>query len=145
MDIAGLAIGAVSLGLQICGGIITYVDALRGQIDEVDSLGRVTKSFETNLRAIQYLVNQSEPPLSAISKSAVEECLVSYESELRVIEEFVSKLAGCPISNPKFRDKCKEAFSKVTYPFHSERRSELERRIVAVNGALNTSLQTLGM
>jgi len=40
---------AWSLGLEVCKGLVTYVDAVRGQTDELESLEQVANSISANL------------------------------------------------------------------------------------------------
>lgn len=156
-EAAGLALGVVSLGLEVCKGLITYVDAVRGQTNELESFANLANSISADLEAARSIaewidatatVNLSGLSSSSSSSShtAVEQCIRACEHDLNAIQEFiVEHAAGCAITSPGFRDKCREGYKKLKYGFRGAKRAELEKRLSRVNGVLVTGLQTLNM
>ncbi|KAH7014512.1 uncharacterized protein B0I36DRAFT_389390 [Microdochium trichocladiopsis] len=57
-DMAGLALGVVSLGITVCKGIITYADAVSSYSGDVKSLSNLATNLDRNLRIAQETINR---------------------------------------------------------------------------------------
>ncbi|KAH7016346.1 uncharacterized protein B0I36DRAFT_337409 [Microdochium trichocladiopsis] len=51
-DRAGLALGAISPGVDVFKGLITYLDALRSHTDELQALSRRTQTLLITLKLL---------------------------------------------------------------------------------------------
>ncbi|KAK7750502.1 hypothetical protein SLS62_007581 [Diatrype stigma] len=143
-SIAGSAAGLISLGIQIGGGIITYLNAIKCRADDIASVKRQAQNFETVLSIIQAALDRVDPS-HQVPISAVAECLGSCEAEIKGLEDFVSEIAGGSSSQPTFKDKVKEKARKLAYAFDQPKLEQLESRLSRVNGILQTALQALGL
>ncbi|RYP66631.1 hypothetical protein DL769_005981 [Monosporascus sp. CRB-8-3] len=144
ISIVGLAAGLASLGIQVCGGITGYLDAIKCRADDIASVRRQVKSFETVLRVIQTALNQVDSN-HQVSTTAVAECFQSCEAELKTLKSFVSELTGGVKSQVNFKDTLKEQARKLTYPFNRSKLNELEDKLNRVNGIFQISLQGMGL
>ncbi|EMR71891.1 putative ankyrin repeat-containing protein [Eutypa lata UCREL1] len=143
-SIVGLAAGLVSLGIQVCGGITAYLDAVKCRADDITSVNRQAQNFGNVLRIIQTALARVDPS-HQVSTTVVDECLKSCESEVKGLKDFVSGLVGSDISQPKFMDKIKEKTRKLTYVFDRPKLEQLEGRLSRVNGIFQTALQALDL
>ncbi|RYP22652.1 hypothetical protein DL765_001502 [Monosporascus sp. GIB2] len=144
ISIVGLAAGLASLGIQICGGITGYLDAIKCRADDIASVRRQVKSFESVLAVIQTALNQVDSS-HQVSAAAVAECFQSCETELKALDTFISELTGGVKSQVNFRDKLEEQTRKLTYPFNRSKLNQLEDKLDRVNGIFQTALQGLGL
>ncbi|KAI1249155.1 hypothetical protein MGN70_008764 [Eutypa lata] len=142
--IVGLAAGLASLGIQVCGGITTYLDGIKCQADDIASVKRQVQSLESVLQAVRTTLPRIDSS-HQVSTTAVVECLRSFEAELETLGKFVSKLTADIVTPTKFKDKVKEQTKKLTYPFNRSKLNQLEARLVQVNGIFQTSLQGLDL
>ncbi|RYO81224.1 hypothetical protein DL766_002504 [Monosporascus sp. MC13-8B] len=144
ISIVGLAAGLASLGIQVCGGITSYLDAIKCRADDIDSVRRQVKSFESVLAVIQTALNQVDSS-HRVSAAAVAECFQSCETELKALDTFVSGLTGGVTPQVNFRDKLKEQTRKLTYAFNRSKLNQLEDKLDRVNRIFQTALQGLGL
>ncbi|KAH7024737.1 uncharacterized protein B0I36DRAFT_164011 [Microdochium trichocladiopsis] len=149
-DMAGLALGAISLGIEVCKGIITYANAVRSHTDDLQSLDRRAQTLAGTLdllsKTIQFLrasatnaaSTRTIPALLNISHS-----ISSCGADLNALQDFVTTHAGCVISHPGFRDRCRDGYRALKYGFRGSQRAEMEQRITNVNSILLLAMQNL--
>ncbi len=143
--VAGLAAGLVSLGLQVCGGITQYLDALDCRDQDMVSVRQQTISLQNTLRAVEPSLAQLQSDHQAAA-AAVHDCIAGCKSELRALLTLVTDLTGCD-QPPRAgrRDKLKSQGKKLLYPFSRPKLNQLETRLRNANGAFQLALQTLGL
>ena len=145
LSVAGLAAGLVSLGLQVCGGLTQYLDALDSRDQDMVSVRQQTISLQNTLRAVEPSLAQLQPDHQAAT-ATVCDCIAECKSELRALVTLVTDLSGC--DHPPTagcRDKLKSQGKKLLYPFSRPKVNQLETRLRNANGALQLALQTLGL
>ncbi|RYP45967.1 hypothetical protein DL768_007749 [Monosporascus sp. mg162] len=123
LSVAGLAIGVVSLGLQVTGGITDYIDALNCRDQDIALLQRDHQA----------------------ATAAVRECLDSCKKELQVLESLVAELVACDQSTTGRKNKIKNQGKKLLYPLNRPKLEQLGTRLRNVNATLQLALQTLGL
>ncbi|RYP37239.1 hypothetical protein DL767_003058 [Monosporascus sp. MG133] len=144
ISVVGLVAGLASLGIQVCGGITNYVDAVKCRADDVASARRQAQSFKNLLQIIQATVAQVDSN-HRVSTTAVVECIKSCETELKTLESFVSELTGDVTSPANFKGKIKEQTRKLSYAFNRSKLDQLEARLARANGIFQTAVQSLGL
>lgn len=143
-EAVGLAAGLVSLGIQVCAGISTYIDAIKARAEDTASVKRQVQHFELVLQnAKEALVNLNST--HGILTTVAAGCLTSCEVELKSLKDFVEELIDDGPSQPNFRDKVREQTRKLTYPFNRTKLSHLETKVSLVNGTFQAALQSLSL
>jgi hypothetical protein len=140
LSIAGLATGAISLGLQLAGGVSEYLDAVKGRSEELSSIKQQTASMKDLLLTIQDLlprVHNSWPPSATMIERHVRSC----NNELSALHALLSELSPPASFSSGIRLKFAEQKKKLTYPFNRSHISRLEERLAKVNSTLQTALQ----
>ncbi|KAH7024733.1 uncharacterized protein B0I36DRAFT_352937 [Microdochium trichocladiopsis] len=147
---AGLALGVVSLAIQICKGVIAYTDAVRtrgselGRLDhKAKTLSQTLKILEQTAKQVASSINAQSQTTTAASLAVIGETIRSCEADLLSLDEFLVKYAGCSTSDPSFRDSCRDVFRNLKYGFHDKEVAEMERRLTNVNSILLLGLQNL--
>lgn len=136
--------GLVSLGLQVYSGISTYLDAVRGRNDDLESARQGAKTLEDTVRFIQQLM----PQLHAnhqMHSVPVAECVQSCQAQLASLRDLLNKLGSSSSSNDSFWENFRDQRKKLAYPFHRSNLNRLESRLGKVNGTLQTALQVMEM
>ncbi|RYP43504.1 hypothetical protein DL768_009892 [Monosporascus sp. mg162] len=144
VSVVGLVAGLASLGIQVCGGITDYLDAVKCRADDIASARRQAQSFKNVLQIIQTTVAQVDSN-HQVASTAVVECIKSCEAELNTLESFVSELIGDATSLANFKGKIKEQTKKLSYAFNRSKLDQLEARLARANGIFQTALQSLGL
>ena len=142
LSLTGLTAGLTSLGLQVTGGIITYVDSLRSQSKELESLRRLNEALETTIDVAQSILNRM-PAQNKQLQDARAQCIDRCKAELNDLDTLVAKFAGMNTST--WRAQLKEKAKQLRFPFDREKIQKLADRIVRTNSALSLALQASGM
>ncbi|KAJ1322913.1 fungal STAND NTPase-like protein [Microdochium nivale] len=149
----GLALGIVSLAIQVCKGIITYADAVRGKTKDLKGLDKKAKGLSRTLETVHKALDcvrtnpthaQSATILSRLP--AITNSIGSCEDDLKELEAFIVKYTdGCLITNPKFRDRCKDAYGTLKFGFRQKEVADMENKLASVNTTLCLGLQSLNI
>ena len=144
LSAAGLAVGVVSLGIQVSQALTTYIDALNCRERDIASIRQQNGSMQKSLAAIQTSLSQFQSNHQTAT-AAVHECLGSCKTELSALESLVSDLTTRGQFTTSRKDKFKSQGKKLLYPFSRPKVKELETRICNANATLQLALQTLGL
>lgn len=144
VSVAGLAVSVVSLGIQVSGGITTYIDSLSCRDKDIASIRQQNASLQKSLEVIEASLPQFHRKHHPAT-TAVHECLDSSKNELSTLESLISDLTSCDQFAKSRKDKFKSQGKRLLYPFSRPKVKELETRICNTNSALQLALQTLGL
>lgn len=131
LSIAGSAVGIISLGIQVCQGLISYLQSFKAQDQDIqESLSDVQTmvSILYSLKGILPKVDKrsSETP-------AIRRCLAESEEKLREIQQFSVKLRGTESPEHDVLGKMDNARRSLLYPF---REGKLKSLCQALKGLL---------
>lgn len=144
LSVAGLAAGVVSLGLQVCGGITSYIDALNCREQDIASARQQTECLEKTLQVVETSLAQLQHEHQTPT-AAVRGCMDSCNQELEALRSLVVELAGPDQSAAGRRERIKAFGKKLCYPFSRPKIEQLENRLRIANATLQLALQALGM
>ncbi|KAF4438243.1 hypothetical protein FACUT_5108 [Fusarium acutatum] len=136
LSVAGSAVGIISLGIQVCQGLISYLQSFNGQDQDIqDSLKDIQTviSILYSLKGILPKVDKSSSETPAIRR-----CLAESEEKLREFQQFSLKLRGTQSPEHDGLGKMDHARCALLYPF---REGKLKSLCQALKGLLqNLSL-----
>lgn len=144
LSIAGLGLAVVSLGFQVSGGIITYIDGLKCRDDDIASVRQQNDSLQKTLD----FINSSLSRLQHDHQDAtlvVHDYLQSCEHQLSALQSHVTNLTAYNQASTSRKINIKNQGKKLLYPFSRPKIEQLEKRICNVNATLRLALQTLGL
>ncbi|CVL04829.1 uncharacterized protein FMAN_12891 [Fusarium mangiferae] len=131
LSVAGSAVGIISLGIQVCQGLISYLQSFKAQDQDIqESLSDVQTmvSILYSLKGILPKVDKSSPETPAIRR-----CLAESEEKLREIQQFSLKLRGTESPEHYVLGKMDNARRSLLYPF---REGKLKSLCQALKGLL---------
>lgn len=144
LSVAGSAVGIISLGIQVCQGLVQYADAIRGHqldvddgMDEVRSLLAIFKSLEQTITRIE-----TDSPKNA--KSLVEH-LRQAEVKLRSLEEVLTEVGIPANTSSTIKGKMKETYRVAIYPMKRSKLKGARQNVQSILGILTTALQTVDL
>ncbi|KAK7424487.1 hypothetical protein QQX98_000452 [Neonectria punicea] len=144
VGITGTAAGLVSLGLQLYGEISKYLDAVESRQRDLDFARRQTTTLQQCLDAVR-LATSTPKKNNATTSKTVNSCVVACEDELKALEALVTRLTGPKTQENTPSAKLRDKGRQYAFRFHRESILELEAKLSATNGVLQTALQTLGL
>ncbi|KAJ1326948.1 NACHT-NTPase domain-containing protein [Microdochium nivale] len=151
-ETAGLALGAISLGIQVCKGIITFADTVRSKTDDLISLDQKARTLADTLDLVSKTLQRIQPTVTNANSTtavslvaAIGRSTKSCESSLEELERFVTKYSGCSVSSLTFKRKCSKVFKTFKYGFNQREVAEMEDKLASVNSTLLVGLQSLDL
>ena len=138
LSMAGTAVGITSLGIQVCQGLVSYLQSIEGRGDTIaDGLKEVQ-----SLVSIFHSINDILPKIdrSQCAKSAtVRNCLKESEEKLLELQRLLLKLRG-PLDDTSAGRKAKEAARSLIYPFREGSLSSLRQTLRALLDNLSLAI-----
>lgn len=143
LSVGGLAVGVIGLGLQTCGGVLSYLEGLNTRKVEIDAAGCQVGRVRDLLRTVGDITGRVEASHGA-AVVAVNASVASLEGEIKALDELVASLISSPAGGADgLRRRFQEKTKKLSYPFHRPSLVLLEERLHRVEGSLRTALQVL--
>ncbi|KAF5601698.1 uncharacterized protein FSUBG_8064 [Fusarium subglutinans] len=136
LSVAGSAVGIISLGIQVCQGLISYLQSFKSQDQDIqDSLKDVQTvvSILYSLKGILPKVDESSSGTPAIRR-----CLAESEEKLREFQQFSLKLRGTQSQEHNVLEKMGHASRALLYPFR-------EGKLKSLSQSLKGLLQNLSL
>ncbi|KAL2880143.1 hypothetical protein SGCOL_004528 [Colletotrichum sp. CLE4] len=142
LGLAASVAGLLSLGLQITGGIVKYMDAFEGRDEELRNVKKQNDNLAVALRAMKTALAglQDQSPDIII---AVEQNIRSCEEDLGAVEALCVELSDRAGSTWTRRLENKK--KKLTFAFHRPELRDLAQQLQQAHGALQTLQGTLGL
>ncbi|CAI7599445.1 unnamed protein product [Penicillium pancosmium] len=136
-SVAGSAVGVISLGLQVCGKIVNYTQAVRGQNDDIQNLASKAENIRCSLKQLRELIEETrdDSPDFASDLEVQAFGLKANVEKLRAkIEQYK------PVATETFQDKARSTFKKVIYPLKKEALFEIGGCLDGMQATLRTAL-----
>ncbi|RSL49385.1 hypothetical protein CEP53_009168 [Fusarium sp. AF-6] len=144
LSVAGSAVGIISLGIQVCQGLVQYADAVRGQqrdvddgMDEVRSLLAVFKSLEQTITRIK-----TDSPENA--KSLLE-YLRQAEAKLGSLEVVLKEVGILVDTSGSIKGKMEKTCRAAIYPMKKSKLDGARQNVQSILVILTTALQTVDL
>ena len=142
MDVAGSLVGIVSLGLQVCGGLLSYYQSWK------DCNGNVTELYQSieNLNNILQLLQDSvgRQQLDSVSSHCVQESVNRLTANFGKLKKKLEKIKDNNGAEG-FRKQAKAQLARVSYPFRESTVLKLRALIFAQKSDLLLALQVFQM
>ncbi|KAJ0301018.1 hypothetical protein COL516b_008196 [Colletotrichum fioriniae] len=142
VGLAASVAGLLSLGLQITGGIIKYMDAFEGRDDELRNVKKQNDNLAGTLRAMKTVLAGLQGQNLAVT-AAVDQNIRSCEEDLQAIEALCIKLSDRAGSTWTSRLENKK--KKVTFAFHRNKLRDLELQLQKAHCTLQLIQSSLGL
>ncbi|KAF4966220.1 hypothetical protein FSARC_6105 [Fusarium sarcochroum] len=144
LSVAGSAVGIISLGIQVCNGLLIYADAIRGRsqdladhMDQVRSLLALFKSLNLTITRLESLNSEN-------AKSLLDH-LQQAESKLKGLQELLTEVGIPPSTTADFKGKMKEKYRAAVYPIKKSKLEGARQTVQALLGSLTAAIQTAGL
>ena len=141
--VAGSAVGVISLGIQVCQGLLKYYESWKGCHQDIEntskSIASLTETLELVSRVVGNRKGQGEPVEQQIS-SIVVRCLTGIEALSKELEGFEKYPESADI-----RSKIKSHMRRLYYPFKESTLAKLRDSVQDVRDDLVPALAVLQM
>lgn len=134
---AGFAIGAVSLGIQVCQGLVSYYTDCKSREDDVDRILDKLRGLEETLENLKNGIMNFQ---SANAKEVddVKKKISSCDDGIYRLQAVLEKCRSSPSANSVHK-----FFQKTLYPFKRATLQELDACVSDLQGNLDTGVLSL--
>ncbi|KAH8649903.1 hypothetical protein BX600DRAFT_502266 [Xylariales sp. PMI_506] len=144
LSVSGLVTGIVSLGLQVCGGVLDYLDALKCRTQEIAAAKRYVQNLEILIQAIKSSSARAQSQDAAVN-TALRTCLESCDMQLKALDSLIGELTGANTTITDWVQRAKQQKKKLSYAFDRTKVARVEARLSPAIDALQIAIQTLGI
>jgi hypothetical protein len=139
MEVAGTAVGIVSLGIQVCQGLLDYYDSWKSYESDISSTYDAISDLSKTLILLKTTLQQQTDEERV---GRVRTCVKDCEDALLELEEKQCSLQkyGQPEG---LRQKMRSGLQRSWYPFRKEILEALKATVSGVQGRLKLALQVL--
>lgn len=144
---AELALGAISLGIQVCQGIWVYVDTLKSRQEELQAIGKQSKALHDTFQSIEATVARDGLKATAnVPVENLQRCLQDCESELNALNHLWDRLTGVRLSQVNHGggtlERLKEMARNLKYPFRRSDLIQVRDHLGRVSNTLQLAIQS---
>ncbi|KAJ9141639.1 hypothetical protein NKR23_g7786 [Pleurostoma richardsiae] len=144
--------GFVSLGIQVVGGLVTYLDAIKDREDDLRAANDRVQQLHRQIKTVNTVTEQIGVQHLGASDD-VKHCIVSCEKQLKELEDFLVEIGGgqqvtqtTPVPrSSRLKDAIEQIKKKGSYPFRRSKIKMLRTRLDNTVDALQTALITLDL
>ncbi|CEI70731.1 unnamed protein product [Fusarium venenatum] len=134
LSVAGTAVGIMSLGIQVCNGLVKYLRAVRGRKEEIRDGVREVEQVVSLL----YSLNNTLPNVDLRNgTNSLRTCVHNCYTKLEELQRLLDELCKTQPSN-KATKRAADAIRSVSYPFQQEKLS-------MIRDSLRSVLNNLGL
>ncbi|OBR16345.1 Ankyrin repeat-containing protein [Colletotrichum higginsianum IMI 349063] len=140
-ELLGTVVGVVSLGLQVCSGLNTYLDGVQGHREETESTRRRCNYMEALVKQIEDAQQHNSASFSGSGSPSLQPVLTGAQTELSSLRDYLNKVCA-EASTPQttIAQKIEGQKRKLLYPFRRDHLNRLGERLATANKALQTAL-----
>lgn len=135
LSVAGLASAILSLGIQVSGGITTYIDVLDCRDEDISSLRQRADTLQKTPRLVQTSLLQFQGDHQDATE-AVHEYLDSCNKELKSLESLLVKLTAYDQPTTDRARRIKNKGKRLPFPFSRGKLDQLETKLRDSNAGL---------
>ena len=139
--VAGSAVGVISLGIQVCQGLLAYYDSWKGCHQDIENTSKSIASLTETLQLVSRVVKNKKgrgDPVEQQISSIVVRCLTGIEALSKELERFEKYPESADI-----RSKIKSHLRRLYYPFKESTLAKLRDSVQDVRDDLVPALAVL--
>lgn len=137
----GTAVGVISLGIQVCQGLISYYSAYKGRNSKIDNVCDKINGLTGVFVALEEILPGLQNDHGSLASQVNDILTKSRES----ITELQGVLDKCKQTTPArgVREKVQIGVQKALFPFRQDTLQQLENVTSGLQGNLDTALGVL--
>lgn len=140
-EVAGTVVSVISLGLQVCQGLVSYYQDYQGQDEKVADILRDVSTLNNSFEALQHCLSKLNPgQLDTIVQAgdSVIECAAAVERLKQLLAE--CHRTAIPAD---FKERIQILARKAAFPFRQSTIKDLRDTVKGLQTNVIIALQTL--
>ncbi|CAG8960230.1 hypothetical protein HYFRA_00012749 [Hymenoscyphus fraxineus] len=139
LGIAGSVVGIVSLGIQVCDGLIRYYSSWKDAPNKVKSMCQSVKSLEESLNRLKLSIREDGEATQA--EAGVQEGIISCKAGIDKLQQELNKVQE--IQGSSVWSKIHGQGRRLLYPFRDSTLSTLKEIIADIRENLSLAVELL--
>ena len=139
-DILGTAVGVVSLGIQVCNGLVQYYSAYKDYDENVKTTVSQIEDLSNILTVLQSTLHARVP--DPVQLKIVEDSIASCSNGIGVLKKKLEKVKNVE-SPPTLREYLKSQARRMIYPFKESTLAKLRETVSELRQNLGLAIHTL--
>ncbi|KAF4432125.1 hypothetical protein F53441_13844 [Fusarium austroafricanum] len=119
LSIPGGVVGIISLGIQVCQGLVWYLQSFKGRDEEIQESLKEVQTLVSTFYSLKDVLTKIDK--TSCETTAIRRCLQDSEEKLREVHKFSLKLRGPQDAAKSTREKIDNARRAMVYPFREEK------------------------
>ncbi|KAJ6133089.1 hypothetical protein N7471_008304 [Penicillium samsonianum] len=136
-ELAGTAVGIISLGLQVCQGIVSYSQAWRGFDEDIQNTRNKAKALHMLLKTLRETIEELHHTRPEVA-SDLEGKAMSMHSSIEKLRKIVDRFK--PARSEAFPEKVRAQLKKSVYYFQKDTLKDIQNHLDQIQNVLQTSL-----
>lgn len=144
-DLAGTAIGAISLGIQVCQGLVKYCRAVKGRNKDIEDITRQIQALESTFQTLDRVLPRAAL-LHGSDQIAVASAITSIgncEKGVKDLQKFLDAISGTPTVSGDVKGKMRDAGRKLAFGFRQDEVMPLLQKVQGLSTTAGLALQAL--
>ena len=140
-SVVGTAVGVISLGIQVCQGLVSYYEKWKSFDDDIANLHAGINGLRITLENLEFTLPKFRNSNASIIAD-VEKKIVSSINGIRKLEDVLAKCHSSVSANI-VQQKGYRLLQKTFYPFKKATIQDLNHNVTNLQHNLETSLHSL--
>lgn len=142
-DVAGTAVGVVSLGIQVCQGLWNYVETVRARDADLAHASNQLRDVTGLLQQLQGLLPEIEslPTVDAEAARKLQQCMTHSQSSIDALQKMLQSLEKIPATDIK--GKVRDFGRMLAFGFKQDGLVSLQDKVSALTLNVQIALQIL--
>lgn len=143
---AELAVSAISLGIQVCEGLVKYCRAVSKRSKDIDDINAQIQALESTFRALESvlcratLLPSSDKEVVASAIACVESC----EGGVRELQKFLDSISDSA-QDGDVKGKMRDVGRKLAFGIRRDEVASLQQKVQGLATTAGIALQTLNL
>lgn len=143
---AELGIGAISLGIQVCEGLVKYCRVVSKRSKDIEDISAQIQALESTFRALDSILPRVAL-LSSSDRTAVASaiaCVESCEGGVKELQRFLDSITDTA-RDGDVKGKIKNVGRKLAFGFRQDEVASLQQKVQGLTTTAGGALQTLSL
>lgn len=143
---AELAIGAISLGIQVCEGLVKYCRAVSKRSKDIEDITAQIQALQSTFRALDSVLTRSALVTSSdqMAVASAIACVESCDNGVTELEVFLDSVTGSA-RNGDVKGTMKDVGRKLAFGFRQDEVASLQQKVQSLTATAELALQTLNL
>ncbi|WXC67542.1 hypothetical protein SNK03_013347 [Fusarium graminearum] len=141
LSVAGTAVGIASLGIQVCQGLIKYLQAVNDRNEEIKDAVRDVKQV---LSLLDNLNNTLPNVRFGNGTTSIQTCIDNCNKKLAELQRFLNGLCKTESGN-RITKRAINATRTISYPFQREKLIEMRQSLRSILNDLNLIISIISL